>query len=76
MTRVEKTGRSCRRGMNEAFGGERGIRTPGTNERTVDFESTPFDLSGISPPGGSIRRLAQFRKESLEQLSGLCFHDS
>ena len=30
-------------------GGERGIRTPGANVGTVDFESTPFGLSGISP---------------------------
>ena len=30
-------------------GGERGIRTPGTHERTVDFESTAFDHSAISP---------------------------
>ncbi len=30
-------------------GGERGIRTPGTLTGTIDFESTPFSLSGISP---------------------------
>ena len=30
-------------------GGERGIRTPGTHERTIDFESTAFDHSAISP---------------------------
>ena len=30
-------------------GGERGIRTPGTRERTIDFESTAFDHSAISP---------------------------
>ena len=30
-------------------GGEGGIRTPGTRERTVDFESTAFDHSATSP---------------------------
>ena len=30
-------------------GGERGIRTPGTASGTTDFESAPFDHSGISP---------------------------
>ena len=30
-------------------GGERGIRTPGTRKRTIDFESTAFDHSAISP---------------------------
>ncbi len=29
--------------------GERGIRTLGTVTRTHDFESSPFDHSGISP---------------------------
>ncbi len=33
------------------IGGERGIRTPGTRERTIDFESTAFDHSAISPQG-------------------------
>jgi hypothetical protein len=31
------------------FGGERGIRTPGPASKTTDFESAPFDHSGISP---------------------------
>ncbi len=35
--------------INGLCGGERGIRTPGTLTSTVDFESTPFGLSGISP---------------------------
>ncbi len=30
-------------------GGETGIRTLGTVARTVVFETTPFDHSGISP---------------------------
>ena len=37
------------RSINGLCGGERGIRTPGTLTSTVDFESTPFGLSGISP---------------------------
>ena len=37
-------------GCEDKFcGGERGIRTPGTLTGTIDFESTPFGLSGISP---------------------------
>ncbi len=31
------------------IGGERGIRTLGTSKGTTDFESAPFDHSGISP---------------------------
>lgn len=31
------------------FGGERGIRTPGTVTRTPHFECGPIDHSGISP---------------------------
>ena len=31
------------------YGGEGGIRTPGTRERTIDFESTAFDHSATSP---------------------------
>ena len=30
-------------------GGEREIRTPGTRKSTIDFESTAFDHSAISP---------------------------
>ena len=30
-------------------GGERGIRTPGTHKRTIDFESTALDHSATSP---------------------------
>ena len=30
-------------------GGERGIRTLGTFTRTIDFESTAFNRSAISP---------------------------
>ena len=30
-------------------GGEGGIRTHGTENRTLDFESSPFDHSGTSP---------------------------
>ena len=36
-------------GSENNVGGERGIRTPGTHERTIDFESTAFDHSAISP---------------------------
>ena len=36
-------------GSENKVGGERGIRTPGTRERTIDFESTAFDHSAISP---------------------------
>ena len=31
------------------LGGEAGIRTLGTREGTLDFESSPFDHSGTSP---------------------------
>ena len=31
------------------IGGEGGIRTPGTRERTTVFETAPFDHSGTSP---------------------------
>ena len=31
------------------YGGEREIRTPGTRKSTIDFESTAFDHSAISP---------------------------
>ena len=31
------------------FGGEGGIRTPGTRKRTIDFESTALDHSATSP---------------------------
>ncbi len=31
------------------FGGERGIRTLGIPKDSTDFESAPFDHSGISP---------------------------
>jgi hypothetical protein len=34
---------------SEVFCGKRGIRTPGTPEGTNDFESFPFDHSGIFP---------------------------
>ena len=34
-------------------GGEGGIRTHGTENRTLDFESSPFDHSGTSPRLGS-----------------------
>ena len=36
-------------GSENKVGGERGIRTPGTREHTIDFESTAFDHSAISP---------------------------
>ena len=36
-------------GSENKVGGERGIRAPGTRERTIDFESTAFDHSAISP---------------------------
>jgi hypothetical protein len=32
--------------------GETGIRTLGTREGTLDFESSPIDRSGISPLNG------------------------
>ena len=31
------------------YGGEGGIRTPGTRKRTIDFESTALDHSATSP---------------------------
>ena len=45
-------GRKARKPLrkNESSGGETGIRTLGTVNRTLDFESSPFDHSGISPP--------------------------
>ena len=36
-------------GFENKIGGERGIRTPGTRERTINFESTAFAHSAISP---------------------------
>src|SRR5574341_182213 len=35
--------REKRRQSSGLYGGERGIRTPGTASRTTDFESAPFD---------------------------------
>ena len=37
------------RGAISFSGGEGGIRTHGTEDRTLDFESSPFDHSGTSP---------------------------
>ena len=34
------------------FGGEGGIRTHGTENRTTDFESVAFDHSATSPQNG------------------------
>jgi hypothetical protein len=36
--------------------GEKGIRTPGTASCTPDFESGPFDHSGISPATKVVKR--------------------
>ena len=36
-------------GLLNNYWGERGIRTLGTIARALDFESSPFDHSGISP---------------------------
>ncbi len=44
----EKTKRP-HKGAVSFFGGEGGIRTHGTGDRTPDFESGPFDHSGTSP---------------------------
>ena len=44
-------------------GGETGIRTLGTVARTVVFETTPFDHSGISPR--SCRATASQQQRSL-----------
>src|SRR5438093_3064563 len=41
--------REKRRQSSGLYGGERGIRTPGAPKGTTDFESAPFDHSGISP---------------------------
>ena len=35
--------------LYDSNGGEGGIRTHGTDNRTLDFESSPFDHSGTSP---------------------------
>ena len=35
--------------FNGEFGGEGGIRTPGTVPRTLDFESSAFNRSATSP---------------------------
>jgi hypothetical protein len=43
---LPKRGRLAKR----AFGGEEGIRTPGTLPGTPDFESGTFDHSVTSPP--------------------------
>jgi hypothetical protein len=39
------------------IGGEGGIRTHGTENRTLDFESSPFDHSGTSPFNADITRI-------------------
>ncbi len=44
---------NCR--LTAFFGGERGIRTPGTVTRTPHFECGPIDHSGISPFSGALR---------------------
>ncbi len=54
------------------FGGERGIRTPGTVARTPHFECGPIDHSGISPmtvPEKSAFRDCKYRqKKSLSRI--------
>ena len=40
---------SMNQNIRKNFGGEGGIRTHGTVNRTLDFESSPFDHSGTSP---------------------------
>jgi hypothetical protein len=42
-------GRLCFQSIMSGIGGEGGIRTHGTGDRTPDFESGPFDHSGTSP---------------------------
>ena len=44
--------RSPLSGLLLSCGGEGGIRTPGTVNRTTDFESAAFDHSATSPGGG------------------------
>ena len=49
------------------FGGERGIRTPGTVARTPHFECGPIDHSGISPmtvPEKSAFRDCKYRQKN------------
>ena len=45
--RLEK--QKAPKGAFDFSGGEGGIRTHGTGDRTPDFESGPFDHSGTSP---------------------------
>src|SRR6267378_3311649 len=47
--RLIRRRRENRRRSSGLYGGERGIRTPGAPKGTTDFESAPFDHSGISP---------------------------
>ena len=47
-TTLGKNTKGPERGLSY-FGGEGGIRTHGTGDRTPDFESGPFDHSGTSP---------------------------
>ena len=52
-------GERIRRGRRAAVdGGERGIRTPGTVNRTTDFESAAIDHSAISPRPNETRILS------------------
>ena len=63
--------------VSENFiGGERGIRTPGALTGAIDFESTPFGLSGISPLK-SLRvpyRFLKRTKNSFMRLAAMSFN--
>ena len=48
-------------------GGERGIRTPGTRKRTIDFESTALDHSATSPKQMEILKNGLQRCEKILQ---------
>ena len=48
-THIQQIQKRTRWGSSFVFGGGGGIRTHGTEDRTLDFESSPFDHSGTSP---------------------------
>ena len=49
------------------YGGEGGIRTPGTLKRTIDFESTALDHSATSPKQMEILKNGLQRCEKILQ---------
>ena len=50
-TRIRQIKKRTREGSSSLSGGGGGIRTHGTEDRTLDFESSPFDHSGTPPIG-------------------------